>query len=40
LLGLKDRSARALVEAAAKDTNTTAAVQDGLALLLGGAPPK
>jgi outer membrane protein assembly factor BamB len=40
LLGLKDRSARALVEAAAKDTNTTPAVQDGLALLLGGAPPK
>jgi len=40
LLGLKDRSARALVEAAAKDTNTTPAVQDGLALLLGGAPAK
>jgi hypothetical protein len=40
LLGLKDGSARALVEAAAKDANTVPAVQDGLALLLGGGPQK
>jgi outer membrane protein assembly factor BamB len=40
MLGLKDKSARALVEAAANDSSTASPVQEGLASLLGAAPAK